>query len=198
MNAKLTSGLLASRMKDLQLSPEALALLAPVSNMTIRRLLRQPSKTPVPPKYCTHLVPILMSASLVSSSKTPTGDIYEVVDHLHLDGENVQDLKGLKSGLKAKLNEVGTDLKTLASHLWEYASARKTKQTILSRSIAIGAILYFINPFDLIPDSIPVFGYLDDFAVMTLALAQIRKLAAKSEAASDRPAKAPVKKTVRC
>ena len=38
----------------------------------------------------------------------------------------------------------------------------------------IGVILYFINPFDLIPDVIPLAGYLDDAAVAGMALKLIK------------------------
>jgi len=34
----------------------------------------------------------------------------------------------------------------------------------------IGAVIYFIVPDDLIPDSIPIFGYADDAAVLAAAL----------------------------
>ena len=34
-------------------------------------------------------------------------------------------------------------------------------------SMAVAAILYFINPIDLIPDSIPVLGFVDDAAVIS-------------------------------
>src|SRR5689334_19479361 len=33
-------------------------------------------------------------------------------------------------------------------------------------SAIVAAVLYFLNPMDLIPDSVPVFGYLDDVAVI--------------------------------
>lgn len=38
------------------------------------------------------------------------------------------------------------------------------------KAALIGAVVYFIVPDDLIPDSIPVFGYLDDAAVLAGAL----------------------------
>ena len=33
--------------------------------------------------------------------------------------------------------------------------------------MAIAALVYFVDPFDLIPDAVPVFGLLDDAAVIT-------------------------------
>lgn len=43
------------------------------------------------------------------------------------------------------------------------------------RLAALGAIVYFIIPADLIPDWIPYLGYLDDIAVVGAALAYIGK-----------------------
>ena len=40
---------------------------------------------------------------------------------------------------------------------------------------AIAAIIYFITPIDLIPDFIPGIGFLDDAAVIALAIASVRK-----------------------
>jgi len=33
--------------------------------------------------------------------------------------------------------------------------------------MAIAAVIYFVSPFDLIPDSIPVLGLVDDTSVIT-------------------------------
>lgn len=38
---------------------------------------------------------------------------------------------------------------------------------------AIAAIIYFLNPFDLIPDFIPVIGYVDDAAVIAWTIKSI-------------------------
>jgi len=41
--------------------------------------------------------------------------------------------------------------------------------------VAYGALFYLVTPFDLIPDYIPVFGYMDDFIVLGLAAAYYLK-----------------------
>jgi len=40
--------------------------------------------------------------------------------------------------------------------------------------IIIAAIIYFVSPFDVIPDWIPVLGHIDDAFVITLALKSVR------------------------
>ena len=37
------------------------------------------------------------------------------------------------------------------------------------KAIIVGALLYFINPFDLIPDITPIIGFVDDMSVIALA-----------------------------
>lgn len=41
--------------------------------------------------------------------------------------------------------------------------------------IAYGALFYFLTPMDLLPDTIPVIGLLDDFAILGIALLSYRK-----------------------
>ena len=41
--------------------------------------------------------------------------------------------------------------------------------SLVDQLVAYGALFYLILPFDLIPDSIPVFGYIDDFGILGFA-----------------------------
>ena len=45
--------------------------------------------------------------------------------------------------------------------------AREYSPPINTLLMAIAALIYFLEPFDLIPDGVPVFGLLDDAAVIT-------------------------------
>jgi len=40
--------------------------------------------------------------------------------------------------------------------------------------LVIVAIIYFVSPFDLIPDTLPVIGHIDDAAVIAIVIAQIK------------------------
>lgn len=46
----------------------------------------------------------------------------------------------------------------------------KVKIPRKSRAIALGALIYLIVPFDLVPDSLPGLGLLDDFALLRVAI----------------------------
>jgi uncharacterized membrane protein YkvA (DUF1232 family) len=52
----------------------------------------------------------------------------------------------------------------------------KYKEIPTSSIIAIlGGIIYFLSPIDIIPDFIPIIGYLDDIFVLNLVIDQVRK-----------------------
>jgi len=48
---------------------------------------------------------------------------------------------------------------------------QSVKISSVDKLIAYGALFYLICPFDLIPDQIPVIGYVDDFGILGLAVA---------------------------
>jgi uncharacterized membrane protein YkvA (DUF1232 family) len=47
------------------------------------------------------------------------------------------------------------------------ATERRVKITL------IGAIAYFVNPFDVIPDFLPIIGFCDDAALLAAAIASV-------------------------
>ena len=62
--------------------------------------------------------------------------------------------------LKAKAKEIKQDLSAL------YLAYKRKDVPILAKIIAIMAIGYALSPIDLIPDFIPVIGYLDDLLIV--------------------------------
>ena len=68
-----------------------------------------------------------------------------------------------------------TDAALLAALVRDYR--RGTYRTIPFRSVAaaVFTLLYVLSPVDLIPDVIPVVGYLDDAAVVGLCLSMLER-----------------------
>ena len=51
-----------------------------------------------------------------------------------------------------------------------YFGLRDKRTTVIARLPVILAIIYLLSPFDLIPDFIPFFGYVDDLIIVPLLL----------------------------
>jgi uncharacterized membrane protein YkvA (DUF1232 family) len=51
-----------------------------------------------------------------------------------------------------------------------YFAARNKETPVLVRLLALGVAAYALSPLDLIPDFIPVIGYLDDLIIVPLGL----------------------------
>jgi uncharacterized membrane protein YkvA (DUF1232 family) len=49
------------------------------------------------------------------------------------------------------------------------AALRSGRVDAMDRLVAYGALFYVVCPFDLIPDNVPFFGLVDEYAVLTLA-----------------------------
>lgn len=47
---------------------------------------------------------------------------------------------------------------------------KNKKMTLSQKAVAYGALFYLLTPFDFIPDYIPVFGMMDDYAVLGFAV----------------------------
>ena len=64
-------------------------------------------------------------------------------------------------------------IKILVSLLKDYKSKKYREVPWRVIAAVVFAILYFINPFDIIPDFIPGIGYIDDIAVIAFIFASI-------------------------
>lgn len=96
--------------------------------------------------------------------------------------------------MKAKLAQWAKAFKQQT--LVVYFAARDPRTPLLVRALAFMVAAYALSPIDLIPDFIPVIGYLDDLLLLPLGIALIVKLtppeviqAAKERAATlaERP-----------
>ena len=77
-----------------------------------------------------------------------------------------------------------------------YHAARDPRTPWFVRILALAVAAYALSPIDLIPDFIPILGYLDDLVIVPLGLMLVLRLTpgevlaaarVKAEAAADRP-----------
>jgi uncharacterized membrane protein YkvA (DUF1232 family) len=71
------------------------------------------------------------------------------------------------------LKKFAADLKLLFSIVRDYISGSYRQTPWHSIAAIVAALLYVLNPFDLIPDFIPGIGYIDDAAVVAVCLKMI-------------------------
>ena len=53
---------------------------------------------------------------------------------------------------------------------------RDREASLLGKLFVLAALVYVVSPVDLIPDAIPIVGWLDDVGVMSLAVAWMWKI----------------------
>ena len=88
-----------------------------------------------------------------------------------------QDIQGVLSKesrimeLMKKLGERMDDVKLLWSMLVDYKKGRYPNVPWKLIASIVFFFVYLVNPFDIIPDAIPVLGFTDDIGVLSLVLA---------------------------
>lgn len=68
---------------------------------------------------------------------------------------------------KLSLSPTHEKLKQLGRLLVAYARGRYRRIPLKAVITVVAAVLYFLNPFDLLPDAIPGLGLTDDLAVLS-------------------------------
>ena len=75
---------------------------------------------------------------------------------------------------RAALSGLWDDLMALARLVAAWSRREYTAVPWRSIVMAVGALLYFIDPFDAIPDAIPGIGYIDDASVVALVAGALK------------------------
>ena len=81
-----------------------------------------------------------------------------------------QDRESLRLRLWAKLKRVAAQLPFAEDLLAAYYCAFDKQTPRHVQATLLGALAYFILPFDFIPDMLPVLGFTDDAAVLATAI----------------------------
>jgi uncharacterized membrane protein YkvA (DUF1232 family) len=96
--------------------------------------------------------------------------------------------------LSERIADLGRSLLVEAHAAW--LAARDVRVPWPARLVAVGVAAYALSPIDIIPDFIPIFGWLDDLILLPIGLWLVRRLTPKAlwkefraaaQAASERP-----------
>lgn len=80
----------------------------------------------------------------------------------------------LKETMQQLVNRAKEQIKVL------YEVGKNPGTPLLAKIIVIGALAYALSPIDIIPDFIPVLGYLDDLIILPILIFMAYKLIPKS------------------
>lgn len=76
---------------------------------------------------------------------------------------------------KGALGETWEDLKVFFGLVRDWSRGSYKGISVSNILVIVGAIIYFVNPLDVIPDFIIGFGFLDDITVIGYVLNSLRK-----------------------
>jgi uncharacterized membrane protein YkvA (DUF1232 family) len=77
---------------------------------------------------------------------------------------------GMLAGLQRRAAALGAELHAL------YLAARDPRTPLVAKLVAGAVAAYALSPIDLVPDVIPVLGYLDDIVLLPLGVLLARRL----------------------
>lgn len=69
-----------------------------------------------------------------------------------------------------KIGGWASDIAVMLSMIRAYVKKQYNDVPTMSILLAIAAVIYVVNPFDIVPDVLPIVGYVDDAAAITMVL----------------------------
>ncbi len=85
-----------------------------------------------------------------------------------------QKVPALRRLIRGPLADLADDVTTLTAMVKDYADGSYREVPQKSIFAAAAALLYILNPLDLIPDLVPALGLVDDAAVLTMVVKAIQ------------------------
>ncbi|MGL6167569.1 MAG: YkvA family protein [Fusobacteriaceae bacterium] len=96
-----------------------------------------------------------------------TKKLFKAFERANIEPKEIEKAKTTAS----VLGDIADEFMLIVSMV-EDAIKGEYKISLVNLSVFIGAIIYVINPVDVIPDVIPVIGWIDDAAVVTFIIKQ--------------------------
>jgi len=90
-------------------------------------------------------------------------------------GETIQDALGKAVTNKGELEGVWSKLLLLFAVSKDYVNGDYTEIPKRSIIAIVGGLVYFLSPIDVVPDFVPVLGFIDDIFVLNLVYKQVLK-----------------------
>lgn len=98
-----------------------------------------------------------------AAKRVKPADVEKLVAREHDVDAKIKDVPG-------KFMKLVNQVKLLFGMIRDYWKGEYKDVPWSTIAAAVGALVYFLSPVDLIPDVIPVIGYIDDAAVVALAV----------------------------
>jgi len=159
-------------------SPEQLAERTGVSNMTWRRLLQRRDATRLPAKYRAilerHFAPAPPELDADRIARTGLGGSEAaLLKRVARDGRGADDADAILRDTERKQRSLRGVPERLTATLASLLALAPTAP-VAAKALIVGALLYFLNPFDLVADALVGIGFIDDVGVLSIVLRKLR------------------------
>lgn len=107
----------------------------------------------------------------------PKGDDLRSIDKINEKAEKItsEDIEYVEKNFWTKISQLKGKIGFKRDLIALYKFMKDPKVSFLKKAIAIFALLYFIIPFDSIPDISPIIGFLDDIGVVMAVVRYLSK-----------------------